>query len=110
MSDRPYAGHGICPEQTDRSVKGTLENLAGLLQNQSVTVYYDPADPTTNSMMEFGAKSAYDNKKANLSILAGVVLLIVVGVAYVAGGSNASQGVAVDSDEAVINADKSDSE
>jgi hypothetical protein len=105
VNDLPYAGHGICPKQTDHSVKGTLENMAGLLQNQSVTVYYDPADPTTNSMMEFGAKSAFDNKRADLSILAGVVLLLVVGVVYVTGGKNASGGVAVDSEEPGMNPD-----
>ena len=73
VNDLPYAGHGMCPAQTDHSVKGVLENAAGLLQDQRVTVYYDPADPTTNSMMEFGARVAFDNKRADLSILAGVV-------------------------------------
>jgi hypothetical protein len=107
---RPYSGYGICPAQTDHSVKGAIENLAGLLQNQKVTVYYDPADPTTNSMIEFGARSAYDNGKANLSILVGVVLLIVVGIIYVAGGNKASQQVAADSGETVVDPDKSESE
>jgi len=81
-----YQGHGICPKQTDHSVTGTLENLAGILQKTSVTVYYDPANPTFNSMMEFGAKSVYDYKKAKLSFLAGAALLIftVVGASYLA--------------------------
>jgi hypothetical protein len=110
VNDVRYVGHGMCPAQTDHSLKGTLENAAGLLQNPSVTVYYDPANPSTNSMMEFSAKSAFDNKKADLSILAGVILLLVVGVVYVIGGNNASQGVNVDSDPIVTNEDKSDSE
>jgi hypothetical protein len=110
VNDRFYNGYGICPAQTDRSVKGALENLAGLLQNQKVTVYYDPADPTTNSMIEFAARSAYDNGKANLSILAGVVLLIVVGVVYVAGGNKAPQQVAIDSGQTIVDSEKTDSE
>jgi hypothetical protein len=61
-------------------------------------------------MIEFGARSAYDNGKANLSILVGVVLLIVVGIIYVAGGNKASQQVAADSGETVVDPDKSESE
>jgi hypothetical protein len=97
-NDRPYSGHGICPRQTDHSAKGALQNLAGLLQNQSVTVYYDPADPTTNSMIEFGAKRDYDYKKAKLSFVAGSAILIFLAIAalYLSGGDNSSQGVAAD--------------
>jgi len=110
VNGRFYSGYGICPAQKDHSVKGALENLSGLLQDQKVTVYYDPADPTTNSMIEFGARNAYDNKKANLSILVGVVLLIVVGVLYVAGGNKAPQQVAADSGETVVHSDETGSE
>jgi hypothetical protein len=106
VNDRFYTGNGMCPGQADHSVKGAVENLAGLLQNPKVTVYYDPADPTTNSMMEFGAKSSYDNGKANLSILVGVISLIVVGVVYVFGGNKAPQEVAADSGESVVDPDK----
>jgi hypothetical protein len=108
LNQVPYTGHGICPRQTDHSVKGAVENLAGLLQDQRVTVYYDPADPSTNSMMEYGAKSAYDNKKANLSMLVGVLLLLGVGVVYIAGGNKAGQDAPADSEETA--AGKSNSE
>lgn len=106
-----YQGHGICPRQTDHSVTGTLENLAGILQKTSVTVYYDPADPTFNSMTEFGAKSVYDYKKAKLSFLAGAALLIstVVGASYFASANKASQGIVVDFKGTVIYPDQIDS-
>ncbi len=110
VDGRFYDGYGICPAQKDHSVKGAVENLAGLLQNQQVTVYYDPADPTTNSMIEFGARTDYDNGKANLSILVGVISLIVVGVAYVVGGKKASEEVAADSGETVRRSDETGSE
>lgn len=112
VNDRPYRGYGICPRQTDHSVKGAIQNLAGLLQNQAVTVYYDPADPSTNSMIEFGAKKDYDYKKATLSFVFGSVLLIFLAIAalYLSGGDNSSQRVAVDSQGTVPHPDKVDSE
>jgi hypothetical protein len=111
VNGNDYNGYGICPKQTDHSVKGALENLAGLLQNQSVTVYYDPANPETNSMMEFGAKSVYDYNKAKLSFVTGVALLIfiAVGALSLTGANNASQGIVVDSEGTVIYPDKIDS-
>ncbi len=110
VNDRFYTGYGTCPAQKDHSVKGAVESLAGLLPDPRVTVYYDPADPSTNSIIEFGARSAYDNGKANLSILVGVISLIVVGVMYVAGGNKAPEEVAGDSGETVAHSDETDSE
>lgn len=112
VNDTFYNGYGICPRQTDHSIKGTLENLAGLLQNQNVTVYYDPADPSFNSMIEFGARSEYDYKKAELSFVGGAALLIftAIGALYFSGTNNASRGVVVDSERTVIYPDKIDSE
>lgn len=110
VNNRPYTGHGRCPAQTDHSAVGVAENLAGLLQDPRVTVYYDPADPSTNSMMEFGAKTAYDNKMANLSILAGVALLLAVTIAYAAGGSKPGNEAPVYSEQIPTATDKSDSE
>jgi hypothetical protein len=104
-----YRGYGICPNQTDPSVKGALENFAGLFQNQKVTVYYDPADPTRNSMMEFGVESVYDYHKAKLSFIAGVVLLIIaVGASFFASTNNASDGIVVNSEGTVLYPDKTE--
>jgi hypothetical protein len=107
-----YNGHGICPKQTDHSVTGTAEILTGFLPNPNVTVYYDPADPTFNSMMEFVAKSAYDYKKAKIAFGVGAVLLLfsIVGSLLLAGLSNGSQGIVVDAEGTVIHPDKIDSE
>jgi hypothetical protein len=106
-----YWGHGMCPEQTDHSLKGTLQNLAGILQNQTVTVYYDPANPGTNSLMEFGAKSEYDYRKAKLSFAGGVAFLLILaaGSLYFASLSKANRGIVVDSEGTVIYPDEIDS-
>jgi hypothetical protein len=102
-----YQGYGICPNQSDPSVKGALENFAGLLHNQKVTVYYDPADPTLSSMMEFGVESAYNDKKAELySVVAVVLLIIAVGASFFVRANNASEGIVVDSEGTVLYPDK----
>jgi hypothetical protein len=107
-----YYGYGICPKQTDHSVRGTTEILAGLLPNPNVTVYYDPADPSFNGMMEFVAKSAYDYKKAKIAFGVGVVLLLfsIVGSLLLAGLNNSSRGIVVDAEGTVIHPDQIDSE
>lgn len=107
-----YQGYGICPQQdADRSVKGTLLGLAGILQNSSATVYYDPANPSTNSLTEFGAKRARDDLKANVSIGLGIVLLILVlaGMLYTRSPANANGGIMVDAEGTVVYPDKTDS-
>jgi len=105
-----YNGHGFCPKQTDHSATATVEILAGVLPNANVTVYYDPADPTFNSMIAFVAKSAYDYKKAKIAFGVGVVLLLfsIVGSLLLAGLKNGSQGIIVDSERTVIHPEQID--
>ena len=107
-----YAGHEICPDwKTNASVKGILTDLAGLSPDFSATVYYDPADPSTNSLMEFGAKSESDYIRARLSIGVGVIfiILLVLGAAVVSNLSNGNGGIVVDAEGTVIYPDKTDS-
>jgi hypothetical protein len=47
-------------------------------QQFSATVYYDPNDPSTNSLTEFGARSGSDNQLGFLFIGAGIVMLMLV--------------------------------
>jgi hypothetical protein len=112
VDDNPYQGYGMCPPQPiDRSVKGALLDLAGLLPNPSATVYYDPANPDTNSLTEFGARRGADSLKANVSFGLGVALLILVlvGVLYAGSISRPNEGIAVDTEGTVIYPDQIDS-
>ena len=105
-----YPGHGTCPDQIDTSVKPTILNPDVTLRNSTVTVYYDPADPNTNSTTEFGAKSAIEYKTATASILIGVgiLLLLALGFWYLGATSGTNQGIVVDSQGTVIYPDKID--
>jgi hypothetical protein len=106
-----YQGYGMCPAQgADHSVKGALLGLAGVLQNATATVYYDPANPSTNSLTEFGAKRARDDLKAEVSFGLGVVLLILVlaGMVFVQSPADANEGMMVDGEGTVIYPDKAD--
>lgn len=77
-----YRGYEYCPHQsTDNPVKGEILDYAGILLNSSATVYYDPANPSTNSLTEFGAMSERDYLYAELSIGVGSILtfLVIIG-------------------------------
>lgn len=73
VEGRPYSGHELCPQQTKgASTTSPMGAVGGLVMN--VTVFYDPTNPTRNSMMDFSAKSAWDSRKAMIFIAVGVVL------------------------------------
>jgi hypothetical protein len=109
----PYVGHGMCPVQEDEpSLKGLVLDAAGVLQKSSVTVYYDPADPSTNSMTEFGAKQAVDGLRAKVSLGlgAGLLVFVVLGLLVVPGGKSTPGGIVVDNEGTVLYPDKIDSD
>jgi hypothetical protein len=110
-----YRGYESCPLQSaDDPVKGEILDLAGVLLKTSATVYYDPADPSTNSLTEFGATSERDYLYAKLSIGVGVMLvflvalgaLIVPGVPSVKTEGVRSGGIVVDAEGTVIYPDE----
>jgi hypothetical protein len=108
-----YAGHEICPDRkTDASSQETLMDIAGNGQDFTATVYYDPADPSTNSLLEFGARSESDSIRARLSIGVGVIfiILLVLGAAVVSNLSKGDGGIVVDAEGTVIYPDKTDSD
>ncbi|HEY1209429.1 MAG TPA: DUF3592 domain-containing protein [Terracidiphilus sp.] len=112
VGERFYQGQGICPlKSADDSVKGKLLDLAKVLDGTTVTVYYDPADPSTNSLAEFSVTSKRDYLYAKLSIGVGVMLVIflVLGALLVANMSGGSRGIVVDAEGTVIYPDEMNS-
>ena len=105
----PYTGHEICPKQISTSPKSSPMDYVGgpVLE---VTVYYDPTDPTTNSMMDFGTKSRWDSTKAKLFIIAGFVLLLLsqVSTLFSGKGNSAGTGDTVDSESSMIGPEESE--
>jgi hypothetical protein len=110
-----YRGYESCPLQSaDDPVKGEILDLTGVLLKTSATVYYDPADPSTNSLTEFGAISERDNLYAKLSSGVGVMLvflvalgaLIVPSVPSVKTEGVRSGGIVVDAEGTVIYPDE----
>ncbi|MGD0736486.1 MAG: DUF3592 domain-containing protein [Terracidiphilus sp.] len=65
-----------CPadDPTESFGKHLLDEYAGP-QKFTATVYYDPTDPSTNSLTEFAARSGYDNQMGILFIGVGIILL-----------------------------------
>lgn len=110
-----YRGYENCPQQSaDDPVKGEILDLAGILLKTSATVYYDPANPSTNSLTEYGAKSELDFLYAKLGIGVGsmLVFLVILG-ALLAPGANTeggrSGGIVVDAEGTVIYPDEMNS-
>ncbi|MGA2352600.1 MAG: hypothetical protein ABSF70_19360 [Terracidiphilus sp.] len=110
-----YHGYENCPLQSaDDPVKGELLDYAGVLLNSSATVYYDPANPSTNSLTEFGAMSERDYLYAELGIGAGTILsfLVIIGALIVpstkteGGRSGRKGGIVVDAEGTVIYPDE----
>ena len=107
-----YQGYGMCPQQdAAHPVKGVLLGPDGVFQNSSATVYFDPANPSTNSLLEFGMKAESDYLRGKVLIAVGVTLLIFLGVGalYAITPGSTSEGVVVDSEGTVIYPDKIDS-
>ena len=99
----PYAGHEICPKQMTASSKSSpMDYLGGPVQ--SVTVYYDPSNPSTNTMMDFATKSKWDSTKAKLFIVAGLLLLVFSQLSplFFGKGNRGGAGEAINSEDASI--------
>jgi hypothetical protein len=75
-----YAGHGPCPSQL--ILPGVLESLDLQPSPHPATVYYDPSNPETNSLIEYREKGRLDGKRVSLSIGLGVLLGILAIVGF----------------------------
>jgi hypothetical protein len=111
VNGTPYRGHGFCPTQDAKgSAEGALMDLTVGLQGLTATVYYDPNDPTINSLTDFSAKVGSDSVKAKFSIGVGVVLLLIAGLGAVFAGGPSKQSVAiVQAEDAVLLPDEANS-
>jgi hypothetical protein len=103
VDGRPYAGHEICPKQIITAPKTSpLDYLGGPVLN--VTVYYDPSDPTTNSMMDFGTKSRWDFTKAKLFIVGGLALLLLSLLSiWLSGNQDVAEAAKTSDSESAVN-------
>jgi hypothetical protein len=110
-----YRGYEYCPLQSpDDPLKGEILDLAGVLLKTTATVYYDPANPSTNSLTEFSAMSERDYLYAKLSIGVGVILIIFLALGALlapsanteGGKSRRSGGIVVDAQGTVIYPDE----
>jgi hypothetical protein len=99
----PYVGHEICPKQMIATSKSSpMDYVGGPVQ--SVTVYYDPSNPSTNSMMDFTTRSKWDFTKAKLFIIVGFLLLLFsqLSTLFSRKGNSGGTGEAIDSEGAAI--------
>jgi len=96
VDGNPYGGRGNCP--IDGSAKDVAEDLAGLRPSSTATVYYDPSDPSTNSLVDFSVKAGVDYMKAKVAfgLAAGCLLLLGIGVVIAAKASQPGGGIVVD--------------
>jgi hypothetical protein len=107
-----YHGYENCPDlNKSSSAKETLTDLAGPPQSFTTSVYFDPSDPSTNSLTEFGAKSESDSLRARLSMGIGVIfiILLVLGMVITSAVNKGDGGIVVDEAGTVIYPDKADS-
>jgi hypothetical protein len=103
---------GKCPDQisTD-SVKGALVDVADLPEDFTATMYLNPADPSTRSYTDYGAKSESEYQRAKLSIGVGVIIIVlfVLGTVFASKPSKSAEGIVVDNKGTVIYPDKMNS-
>ena len=78
VDDKPYSGSGCLAQNPHESATSLLLDGATGVQQFSATVYYDPNDPTTNSLTEYAARSGYDNRLGVLFVGLGIVLMVFV--------------------------------
>jgi hypothetical protein len=112
VGDNIYGGHGLCPtDGTANSIKGSLGSLL-VPPNSTATVYYDPNDPSYNSLVDFSVKADNDSMKARLGfgLAAGCVLLLVIGVVIAGKASQPGGGIVVDSQGTMIYPDQINSD
>lgn len=100
-----YSGDADCPQPAaDDSDKEKLSGSAGAPPESIATVYYDPTDPSINSLIEFGALSQAEYRHAILWV--GIGILTILPFAFIAvltANENQETGsVVVDAEEAAI--------
>jgi hypothetical protein len=71
-----YSGLGPCPNRdADDSIKEKLSGSVRTMPMQNATVYYDPTNPSLNSLTEFNARSMAEYRGAMLPIGIGIIII-----------------------------------
>jgi hypothetical protein len=100
-----YLGLADCPQKiADDAAKGKYSSSAGVLTRADATVYYDPADPSLNSLLEFNAASENEDRVAAPWICLGVLIIFffVLGKLFDSNEKRGNDGVVVDAGGTVI--------
>ncbi|MFZ1083399.1 MAG: hypothetical protein WAN35_00385 [Terracidiphilus sp.] len=86
----PYSGFGDCPQQYVDEVKKGMKN--------NIVVYYDPSNPSLNSLMEFrvASESFYRNSVPWIMVLGILIAFAVLGVVLSTNGNRGKGGVVID--------------
>jgi hypothetical protein len=106
-----YSNSGYISElSVDDSIKAELQEYTDVPFRFNATVYYDPANPSRNSLTEYGAMSEDSYRFAELSIGVGVVFVIFValGAVLTANSKTGNRGIIVDAQGTVIHPNKVD--
>jgi hypothetical protein len=78
-----YSGHEDCPQPgADDSIKGKFSDIDRVLIIPNATVYYNPVNPSMNSLIEFSVTSKRYYQDAKLLI--GIALLINLPLVFLA--------------------------
>jgi hypothetical protein len=100
-----YSGDEDCSQlRAEDSIKTELSDTVRELPGSMAIVYYDPADPSTNSLTEFSAKSGDEYRAVRLPIGFGVIILLFIAVEMVLSVNNnkRSRGVCLNAKGTVI--------
>lgn len=99
-----YTGLRDCPQWIiDYAVKGKYLGSDGVPTGTDATVYYDPADPSVNSLLEFSAEAKVAYQTAVPWICVGLVMIFgYVFSAVLRANQRARRGESVDAGEAVV--------
>lgn len=100
-----YLGLADCPRGiADDAAKGEHAGSAADLARADATVYYDPSDPSVNSLLEFSAASGNEYRVAAPWICAGalIIFFFVLGRLFAANEKRGNGGVVVDARGTVI--------
>ncbi len=100
-----YLGLADCPQRiADDAAKGKSAGSAGTWTGAEASVYYDPADPSLNSLLQFSAASENEYRLAAPSICLGalIVFFFVLGRLFAANEKRGNGGVVVDTRGTVI--------
>jgi hypothetical protein len=94
VDGNPYGGHGCPANSAASSAIEEAEEMVGARPETTATVYYDPNDPSYNSLVDFSVKADNDSMKARFAfgLAAGCVLLLVIGVVIAARASQPGGG------------------